>query len=131
MPPHDKTVVKSVLFPQEHHELQTVGRKSIYAFLQERNLYERRAENEIAQGSTLRPVRLVYFVDVDILTSLVDFDTFPGVTAVNYLDYETLLWCLRVQVEYKLDVYTKDELAKLVKNLFTYAWRKLTRRSVL
>lgn len=50
-------------------------------------------------------------LDAYLLMSLVEFDTFPGVSDVKDLEVETLLRWLRVQVDEKLQVYTKEELA--------------------
>ena len=54
-----KTTTNTILAPEKHPRVKTIGRMPIYKFLRERELYLRNVQEAWLQGSSFRPIRLV------------------------------------------------------------------------
>ena len=110
-----RAVGPPVFVPYQHPELKQLGRKTIHIFLRERERYLRRVQEAQSQGSAFKPVKIVASVDFDLLTSLIELDTFEKVTKIDDLSDEVLLAWLQAQAKVSLDSYSPEELEAMIK----------------
>lgn len=106
----DRAVGPLVFVSQQHPQLKLLGRKSIQNFLRDRESYLRRPKKAVEEGSTFEAVTLVASADFDSLTSLVDLDTFLGITTLDELADDILRPWLAEQDEVTLEAFHLEDL---------------------
>ena len=115
-----KTNDAKIYVPHERPLLKRLGQSTVRKFLKDWEQYEHRISEANAQGQPVVPVSLVSSVDFDLLQSLVEYDTFSGVTKIEELEDTVLQKWLQKSIGLSNCSATADDLDKLVRKHVRY-----------